>query len=73
LQSVEITQREYSRLVCCAHKKISGGVRQRLFRRVLGHGKNLIVYLEHCTADALKIQNAEELMKKMLQMLKRPK
>jgi len=29
--------------------------------------------MEHCPADALKIHNAEELMKKMLQMLKRPK
>jgi RES domain-containing protein len=44
-----------------------------VFRSAVGRGKNLIVYLEHCPADALEIHNAAELMKKMRQILKTPK
>jgi len=44
-----------------------------VFRSVVGRGKNLIVYLEHCPADALEIHNAAELMEKMRQILKTPK
>jgi hypothetical protein len=35
--------------------------------------KNLIVYLNHCPALALEIHNAAELMKKMRQILRKPK
>lgn len=42
------------------------------FRSAVGTGKNLIVYLEHCPAEALEIHNAAELMKKMRQILKPP-
>jgi RES domain-containing protein len=41
-----------------------------VFRSAVGTGKNLIVYLEHCPVDALEIQNAAELMKKMRQILR---
>ena len=44
-----------------------------VFRSAIGRGKNLIVYLEHCPADALEIHNATELMKKMRQILRMPK
>ncbi len=44
-----------------------------VFRSAVGHGKNLIVYLEHCPADALEIHNVAELMKKMRQIVKTPK
>ena len=41
-----------------------------VFGSAVGTGKNLIIYLEHCPADALEIHNAAELMKKMRQILK---
>ena len=44
-----------------------------VFRSAVGRGKNLIVYMEHCPADALEIHNAAELMKKMRQILKPPR
>ena len=43
------------------------------FPSAVGRGKNLIVYLEHCSASALEIYNASELMKKMRQIVRRPK
>lgn len=44
-----------------------------VFPSAVGRGKNLIVYLEHCPTGALEIHNAAELMKKMRQILSRPK
>jgi RES domain-containing protein len=44
-----------------------------VFPSVVGRGKNLIVYLERCPAAALEIHNAMELMKKMRQILRKPK
>ena len=39
-----------------------------VFESAVGTGKNLIVYLEHCPADALEIHNAAELLEKMRQI-----
>ena len=44
-----------------------------VFPSAVGRGKNLIVYLEHCRAWALEIHNAAELVKKMRQIVRRPK
>jgi hypothetical protein len=44
-----------------------------VFPSAVGRGKDLIVYLEHCPAAALEIHNAAELMKKMRQILRKPK
>ncbi len=44
-----------------------------VFPSAVGRGKNLIVYLEHCPAAALEIHNAAELVKKMRQILGKPK
>jgi RES domain-containing protein len=44
-----------------------------VFPSAVGRGKNLIVYLEHCPAAALEVHNAAELMKKMRQIVRKPK
>ncbi len=44
-----------------------------IFPSAVGRGRNLIVYLEHCSADVLEIQNEAELMKKMRQIVRKPK
>ena len=44
-----------------------------IFPSTVGRGKNLIVYLEQCPGAALEIHNAVELMKKMRQILRKPK
>jgi hypothetical protein len=44
-----------------------------VFPRAVGRGKNLIVYFEQCPAGALELHNAAELMKKMRQILRKPK
>jgi len=44
-----------------------------IFPSAVGRGRNLIVYLEHCSADALEIHNEAELMKKMRQIVRKPK
>jgi RES domain-containing protein len=44
-----------------------------IFPSTVGRGKNLIVYLEQCPAAALELHNAAELMKKMRQILGKPK
>ncbi len=44
-----------------------------VFSSAAGRGRNLIVYLEHCPAVALEIYNAAELMKKMRQIVRKPK
>jgi RES domain-containing protein len=44
-----------------------------VFPSAVGGGKNLIVYLEQCPSAALELHNAAELMKKMRQILRRPK
>ena len=44
-----------------------------IFPSAVGRGKNLIVYLDHCPAAALEIHQAAELMKKILQILRKPK
>ena len=44
-----------------------------VFPSAVGRGKNLIVYLEQCPSAALELHNAAELMKKMRQILRRPK
>ena len=44
-----------------------------IFPSAVGRGKNLIVYLEQCPGAALEIHNAVELMKKMRQILRKPK
>lgn len=44
-----------------------------VFPSAVGRGKNLIVYLEHCTASALKIHHASELAEKMRQIAKAAK
>ena len=44
-----------------------------VFPSAVGHGKNLIVYLEQCPAEALEIHHAAELMQKMRQILRKPK
>jgi hypothetical protein len=44
-----------------------------VFPSAVGRGKNLIVYLEHCPAAALEIHHAAELVKKMRQIVRRPK
>ena len=43
-----------------------------VFRSAVGHGKNLIVYLEHCPVGAQEIHNAAELMEKLRQILNPP-
>jgi RES domain-containing protein len=49
------------------------GIQGLVFPSAVGRRKNLIVYLEHCPATALELHNAAELMKKMRQILRRPK
>jgi hypothetical protein len=44
-----------------------------VFPSAVRRGKNLIVYLENCRARGLEIHNAAELMKKMRQILRKPK
>ena len=44
-----------------------------IFPSAVGRGKNLIVYLKQCPAAALEIHHAAELMKKMRQILRKPK
>jgi RES domain-containing protein len=44
-----------------------------VFPSAVGHGKNLIVYLEQCPAGALELHNTVELVKKMRQILRKPK
>jgi RES domain len=44
-----------------------------VFPSAVGRGKNLIVYLEQCPGAALEIHNAVGLMKKMRQILRKPK
>jgi hypothetical protein len=44
-----------------------------VFPNAVGRGKNLIVYFEQCPAGALELHNAAELMKKMRQILRKPK
>jgi RES domain-containing protein len=48
-------------------------IRGLIFPSAVGRGKNLIVYLENCQTGGLEIHNAAELMKKMRQILRKPK
>ncbi|HEY5213357.1 MAG TPA: RES domain-containing protein, partial [Acidobacteriaceae bacterium] len=44
-----------------------------VFPSAVGRGRNLIVYLERCPPAALEIHNAADLIKKMRQILGKPK
>lgn len=52
---------------------LARSVQGLIFPSAVGRGKNLIVYREHCSADALETHNEAELMKKMRQIVRKQK